>query len=576
MRLKRLKIGNDSLENGYKNFKNTEISFYDDYSVFIGLNGSGKSNLLEAISKIFKSLYFIDSTRERVNFDFELEYSIAKSGVTYDIEIKFLSNRFSFKANPGGRINQGEYKDYLPEQIIANYSGEELRLWDEVYFKFYERYTSQVRNLQPLQDMNMIYLNKYNWAIALINLLSLEDEIILDMLGLENINSVDVIFSFDTSKYTTYEENKVIELIDFINPNRIESTSMDLVSIKSTNILDEENITDEQKYINLFNLLYVASMPKQNKIITFIDIKFGEYGLKSLSEGEKKMILMRFIYHFSANKESLILLDEPDTHIHISRKKDLVNMITKRGTYYSVVTTHSPVLVSHFDEEHISILIPDETNGIKTENADKFKQIETLSEDTISLLDTSLIISTKKLILMVEGINDINYIKKALEVLNRIQDNKYQKLEDIITINCGGADNVKPVFEEIVKPYLKSEQICLIIFDDDNTGRKNKDKIQKIINDENLENVKTFTHPKIDDSQNGDFYMEDYFSIEAYKPLLEDKIRNSNSFKSLDSLEKAKTIINNNYLKEDVFKDEHFTNFSVLFDKLINEFGFED
>ena len=575
MKLKRLKIGDDSLANGYKNFKNTEINFYDDYSVFIGLNGSGKSNLLEAISKIFRSLYLIDKYDKRVDFDFEIEYEILIEERLHNIEIKFLSNRFIFKSSIVGRINQDNYKKYLPQQVIANYSGEELRLWDEVYEDFYKQYTSQVRNLQPLENMNMIYLNKYNWAIALISLLSLEDEIILDMLGLDNINSVDVKFSFDTSKYENYGTNKVIELIDYINPSKKDIESMDLVSIKSSNVLNEENITDEQKYINLFNLLYVASMPKQNKIITSIDIEFGEYGLKSLSEGEKKMILMRFIYHFSANKESLILLDEPDTHIHISRKKDLVDMITKQGAYYSVITTHSPVLVNHFEEENITLLIPDETNGIKTENADKFKQIETLSEDTISLLDTSLIVSTKKHILMVEGVNDINYIKQALKVLNRTHNNKYKKLEDIIIINCGGADNVKPVFEEIVKPYLKSEQICLIIFDDDKTGRINKDKIQEIINNDDLQNVKIFTHPKIDNDQSGDFYMEDYFSIEACKVLFKDRIKESNNFKTLESL-KAKSIIKSNYSNSDVFRDEHFENFSVLFDKLMNEFGFSE
>jgi len=575
MKLKRLKIGDDSLANGYKNFKNTEINFYDDYSVFIGLNGSGKSNLLEAISKIFRSLYLIDKYDKRVDFDFEIEYEILIEERLHNIEIKFLSNRFIFKSSIVGRINQDNYKKYLPQQVIANYSGEELRLWDEVYEDFYKQYTSQVRNLQPLENMNMIYLNKYNWAIALISLLSLEDEIILDMLGLDNINSVDVKFSFDTSKYENYGTNKVIELIDYINPSKKDIESMDLVSIKSSNVLNEENITDEQKYINLFNLLYVASMPKQNKIITSIDIEFGEYGLKSLSEGEKKMILMRFIYHFSANKESLVLLDEPDTHIHISRKKDLVDMITKQGAYYSVITTHSPVLVNHFEEENITLLIPDETNGIKTENADKFKQIETLSEDTISLLDTSLIVSTKKHILMVEGVNDINYIKQALKVLNRTHNNKYKKLEDIIIINCGGADNVKPVFEEIVKPYLKSEQICLIIFDDDKTGRINKDKIQEIINNDDLQNVKIFTHPKIDNDQSGDFYMEDYFSIEACKVLFKDRIKESNNFKTLESL-KAKSIIKSNYSNSDVFRDEHFENFSVLFDKLMNEFGFSE
>jgi predicted ATP-dependent endonuclease of OLD family len=415
MRLKRLKIGNDSLENGYKNFLNTTIDFHEEnYSILIGLNGSGKSNLLEAISKIFKSFYFIDIYEKRVDFDFELEYSILINKNLHDVTIKFNSNsnRFNFSSSLDGKINQMNFKNYLPTQIIANYSGEELRLWKEVYFDFYDKYTAQIIRLEPLQNMNMIYLNKYNWTIALISLLCLEDEIIMNMLNLDNINNIDVKFEFDTSKYPSYRENKVIELIDYINPDRREAENMDLISIKSSDTLNEEGIDEINKYINLFNYLYVASMPKENKIIKSIDVSFGDYGVKSLSEGEKKMILIRFIYYFSKNKESLILLDEPDSHIHISRKKDLSDMIKEDNSFYSVITTHSPVLVNHFDEENISILIPDDVDGIKVEKAERFKQIELLADDVISLLDTSLIVSTKKHILLCEGTNDLNYIKK--------------------------------------------------------------------------------------------------------------------------------------------------------------------
>ena len=46
--------------NGYKNLKgkaNFDFSHAENYCALIGLNGSGKSNVLEAISLIFASLY---------------------------------------------------------------------------------------------------------------------------------------------------------------------------------------------------------------------------------------------------------------------------------------------------------------------------------------------------------------------------------------------------------------------------------------------------------------------------------------------------------------------------------------
>ena len=41
----------------YKNLKDIEINFSSNYTIFIGENGGGKTNILEAISKIFSDLY---------------------------------------------------------------------------------------------------------------------------------------------------------------------------------------------------------------------------------------------------------------------------------------------------------------------------------------------------------------------------------------------------------------------------------------------------------------------------------------------------------------------------------------
>ena len=51
----------------YKNLENVEIDFSKqdkNTTVFIGENGAGKSNLLEAIAKIFTSLYRYYITRD--------------------------------------------------------------------------------------------------------------------------------------------------------------------------------------------------------------------------------------------------------------------------------------------------------------------------------------------------------------------------------------------------------------------------------------------------------------------------------------------------------------------------------
>ena len=66
MRLKSLYI------NDYKNIKEQTFDFSDNtgYIALIGLNGSGKSNLLEAIALVFNGLL----NKKKIPFNYELQY----------------------------------------------------------------------------------------------------------------------------------------------------------------------------------------------------------------------------------------------------------------------------------------------------------------------------------------------------------------------------------------------------------------------------------------------------------------------------------------------------------------------
>ena len=84
MRIKEIKIAN-------KAFKNLDVSLEDNtlgVMAFIGNNGSGKSNLLEAISAIFKHLY--DKKEKDILFNFSLVYTTF-NGRTVEITKNELS-----------------------------------------------------------------------------------------------------------------------------------------------------------------------------------------------------------------------------------------------------------------------------------------------------------------------------------------------------------------------------------------------------------------------------------------------------------------------------------------------------
>lgn len=141
MHLHRLKI------NSFRNLRDFEITFAANADVdgtsrrlrshaVIGQNGSGKSNMLEAIVTIFRDLdlYYTSS------FDYELDYEVRGHqiqivGKTGDHPAATIDGRASdawelcdFRENPeSGELERGHAREYLPSHIFAYYSGKSER-----------------------------------------------------------------------------------------------------------------------------------------------------------------------------------------------------------------------------------------------------------------------------------------------------------------------------------------------------------------------------------------------------------------------------------------------------------------
>src|SRR5579872_1968510 len=124
--------------NGYKNLNGLIIDFQDKdcISVIIGNNGSGKSNIIEAISFIFAVLYKQNVKKFKPTFVYSIEYTISDK----KIKINFDGSINVYYVNETKLTKKDFYlksEEYLPSQVIASYSGEESRLWSRFYEPFY-------------------------------------------------------------------------------------------------------------------------------------------------------------------------------------------------------------------------------------------------------------------------------------------------------------------------------------------------------------------------------------------------------------------------------------------------------
>lgn len=450
--LKRIKI-----ESHFKNLNGLEINFENSngVTVLIGNNGSGKSNLLEALSLIFRSLY---KKTESVFFDYSIEYIIQQNKI---IKIDKVKSKTTYRVNDTPTVSIDEF---LPKKVVAIYSGEEQRLWNNIYFPIYEEFIrginqSSHQGLLSRQGVmpQMLYLNKYYWHISLLSLLisDLDDnkKFVSDVLKIKSVEKIK--FDFNTSNYKNYANNSILQFVELID-SKSEYTLQEFKDLINLSYSDSD----------VFNYLYIANSPKGTKIIENITVLYNEHlTIEDFSEGEKKLLLIKAAFEFAEQEDSLFILDEPDAHIHLNNKDQIIKTFAPyKDKRQIVLTTHSPTVAQAIDDENCLFMI------------NKGQIIERKKQEIISDLtgefwnkhqQSSFLSSQKKLILLVEGKHDKLHIINAHNKLK----SEYLTL-DFDVFSLGGEGKIHPFMNGLYEANIQNQVIYIGLFDNDGAGDK--------------------------------------------------------------------------------------------------------
>ena len=481
MRIKEIKIAN-------KAFKNLDISLENNTSgvmVFIGNNGSGKSNLLEAISAIFKHLY--DKKEKDIPFNFSLTYTISGKDA---VEITKKGSSVTTEIN--GQAKSDPYS-YLPKQIVAIYSGEEERLWQKYYLPTYQEYIAKIGTETYNNMPKMLYINKFYWHISLLCLLlnqfnNSEDTFCSKILGVEKTNSIK--FSFNKANYKSYKDSIVKQFINKIDKKQ-EYTLKELKTI-----IEQEGYT----LIDVYKFFYIAFTSADQKILQDIVIKYNSENLEieDFSEGEKKMILIKAALEFAAQEDSVFILDEPDAHIHLSNKVQIRKVFEEyEQNRQVIITTHSPTLTDCLDNESIYML--DRGKLISTE---KQKVLESISGEFWNRFQQNTFISSKSpIILLVEGKLDKIHINNAYRALKE----EYPNLNfDIFCLNS--ETKIQPFLSGLYESDFETDKLYIGVYDNDEAGHKSYKSFDEI-------SQKSYKKLKENNKAHNT-----YFSVELPKP----------------------------------------------------------
>lgn len=545
----------------FKNIKDQTLTFADgNYTTLVGLNGSGKSNWIEAVANVFSHLY----NDRKFEFDFSILYELG--GETY--EIHKLDKDVEIPDNI-----------VIPDRVIACYSGEDTRLWTMSFSHAYDKFLDDLLKGES-NEPEMLYLNKSSWGIALVTLLCSEDDDIKHFIS--QIFEIDGDIDLQRFKLRIKLNDKNIENF---KDTRVKSLLLDPffeqeeydMKVFSTWDIDDTG-DNKKKCQSLYFMLYSALMPdavgstKAKKAIDAISISYDGMDAASLSEGNKKQILIELATKILGTTNTLYLFDEPDAHSHISAKGDICKLI-ENAEGYSLISTHSPSFIAKMKPECIRPIYCGEPNN---QAADLLKMVSEISSGEISYIDGALITSKRK-ILVVEGVYDLNYINRAKFKLSP----GYDKLStDVFSISVNGAQATKDFYGKVVRPLLTNLDRVIFLFDNDDAGRKSKDKLEeKTTKDGANDKVKllVYTNDYSKEPQH-DFYVEDYFPEESWKGYneLESKIRAHDYYsykKAKNVADSIKSAIEKHY--KEFEKKEYWEGFRPLLDELMKQFGFK-
>lgn len=415
MRIDSLWIGN------FKNLKNVTIDFDQDHwiTVVIGWNGTGKSNVLEALLTIFRDLVMGEDgtgNKNQPSFAFKLRYLCKGKWVHIDANparkpgyIIHVSNEAAIDGGLGEELPVSKFlKDsLLPEYIFGYYSGESKR-FGGLFEKYMSRYDKKLRAGEDPGLKRLFYALPVHSNFVLLSFIINDSELtktfLKEQLGLEDGGIDSVLFVLRQPPWKSKEGDPrfwnakgiVRDFLDriyaiSIAPIRVTRNTDESLWNKRTreflylyvkDLASLKEIAKDQSSHEFFRNIestYVSELIEEVRIRVKLRKNDGSITFRELSEGEQQLLTVLGLLHFTSKEESLFLLDEPDTHLNPRWSVDYLKYLhqfvgsaaEKHNSSHVILTTHNPLAVAELEKEQVQILVRDQkSNEVSVQSPD--------------------------------------------------------------------------------------------------------------------------------------------------------------------------------------------------------------
>ena len=485
----------------YKLLKDFTIDFCKDISILIGINGSGKSSILECIAQIFSDAYL----QEKSKFGFKLEYelrleeTVEKTSTTAEFKSDYIkveiyakkeNEKLLYKVLFENEILEketeiqkkfGNIERIFPSNIVIYYSGL-TDIMKKICLPHDEKLSVNFRkdNSYINVQRSFFYFEPPLFSLILITLLSYEfgdiPKFLLERAKIKGVQSIQINLkkpSWSKGKIDEWwgakgEVKTFLDYLDSISSPLIieegnETTSNGNVVIEAwqnealiITILGQQKLFEIREYFieertlfKILNTLLIDGFQPEIKFSFIQEDDKGHHNFNVLSEGEQQAIIIRGLIELVNNENTLFLFDEPDTYLHPSWQRNFIeniNEISKNSEYNNsqfIITTHSPQLLSNADPINSDVQIMEDGEIVKVTTKYYGREISNILYEMMGVERRNKKIA-KLLSVLFNTIEDEDLKNSKIE---------YQKLVEIL-----GEDDPAIVRAKTQIDYLQEEQ----------------------------------------------------------------------------------------------------------------------
>lgn len=436
----------------YKNLRDFSIGFEGDgfIDIFVGKNGSGKSNFLEALIEIFDHLY--ESQRDGARgspgdcFSYRLAYEI--DGDRMDVEWT--------NGNPGAMVvnyqpaSRTRLTQRLPDNVLVYYSGQNDNV-TALVARYEDRYRRNLRRADATMIPRFVGIGPACKKLLIVVLMllpetSLARSYLCQKLGILNSSRlVSIVLKrpgfAGTGDFDPFEDKQLFwgatgvvrSFLDQLlacmsgafTPGTLYDREKDRYILECNLDVFQETHGDltSETIFRSFDALRIVGM------LDDISIRVALNGLEvsdlnHFSDGQFQSVYLFAVSELFKHRNCLTLLDEPDAFLHPEWQfafLDQISAISAEAgrTNHILLSSHSASTVAA-QSNHRMRLFSAGPAGVTTEQPDKSAIVRSLSAGLITFSETEarlsvdfVLANTSGPVLFTEGVSDVAILETA-------------------------------------------------------------------------------------------------------------------------------------------------------------------